>query len=81
MSKQVLIYHDFQLNPGETMQWRQGQACSHCCKPTVIEFHRFSSGNKTWEYYAPLYHNVAEKLGFCGPSCVMGWIESKSREF
>jgi hypothetical protein len=73
-------YPDFKSTPGETMQWKQGQPCSYCGKPTDIIFHKFASGNNAWEYFAPLYHNVAEKIGFCNPICVMGWIDSQDPE-
>jgi hypothetical protein len=73
-------YPEFKLMSGEIMQWKQGQPCSYCGKPTDIVFHKFASGNMTWEYFAPLYHNVAEKVGFCTPTCVLGWIDLQDPE-
>ena len=73
-------YYDFKFNPGEIMTWENGQPCSHCGKPTIVELHRFKGGGKTWEYFAPLYHNAAENLGFCSPECVVGWMNDRNQK-
>ena len=72
-------YYDFKSTPGETMVWVNGQPCSHCGKPTEVEHHTFEGNGKKWEYFAPVYHNVADKLGFCGPECVTGWIKDHNQ--
>ena len=68
-------YYEFKLNSGETMHWKSGTPCSNCGKPTESIEHTFNSGNKTWTYFAPLYHNVADKLGFCCTNCVIEWMD------
>ena len=56
------------------MYWQDGDLCSYCGKPVDAEWHHFNSGGKEWQYKAPLYHNVDQKLGFCDAICSMKWI-------
>ena len=60
------------------MDWKQGQPCSACGNPTEVVLHEFSGGGKTWKYFAPLYHNVDENLGFCEPNCVIKWMNANA---
>jgi hypothetical protein len=71
----MLNQYEFKFIPGQTMNWKQGQPCSNCNKPTEVELHKFDGGGKHWEYFAPLYHNVEENLGFCCTDCVLAWID------
>ena len=56
--------------------------CVHCGKKTTMVEHEFYSGlplpnrpSKTWNYTAPLYHNVEHEVGFCDVVCSGNWHE------
>ena len=59
--------------PSKSMQWMQGQPCSHCGQPTEAILHQFQGGNAQWAYWAPLYHNAERNLGFCDVKCSFEW--------
>jgi len=69
-------YDSLTITPGATMDWRDGDPCSHCGKPVAAEWHHFHGGNNSWRYRAPLYHNVDQRLGFCGATCATEWARA-----
>ena len=66
-------YDSLTITSRAVMYWNDGDPCSYCGKPVNAEWHRFESGGKEWKYYAPTYHNVDQKLGFCDAKCSMDW--------
>ena len=58
-----------------SMDWTHGKPCTQCGKPTSMRRHDFEGGGESWSYFAPLYHNVEHRAGFCGVECSFEWAK------
>jgi hypothetical protein len=59
-----------------------GDVCRYCSKTTNMTLHEFFKGThlkpeKTWSYYAPLYHIPDKSIGFCDAKCSIEYIKQE----